>query len=273
MGRKFRIFTNKDVMDSSELSKKKGAIEQMKYAHNKCFDKKDINFKINYDTLEFTSFKDYSTFMTLVKIFQQSNSTYNNYHIPESIQDGLKSQLYSDDLIMYAKKCSNFDCSEQFERTLDTTVSDNPRLYNHGEIFKVNMSNHQFPAKIKLGDCVTNNDEYNTNECNTCFGNCNCSIYDVVYPSQYEFLNYTTNANPACSFTVDSSCIDASKKQMDSFSVFPRHTKCDSDILPHIHYEKEEMVPKITGCGINSKMHHLILIKEQQMSCCRFNKL
>jgi len=268
MGRKFRIFSNKDVMDSSELSKKKGAIEQMKYAHNKCFNKKDINFKINYDTLEFTNFKDYSTFMTLVKIFQQYKSSYNNYHIPETIQDGLKSEMYSDDLIMYAKKCSNFGCDNQFERTLDTTVYDNPNLYDHGNIFKVKMTNNQFPAKIKLGECDENDNAHN---CNSRFMNCECSDYEVVYPSQYDFLNYTSNTDPSCSLTVDSSRIDASKKQMDSFSVFPRHKKCDSDLLPYINYEKDELVPKITGCGINSKMHHLLLIKEQQMNCCRYN--
>lgn len=293
MGRKFRQFTNKEIMNSSELSKKRASTEMMKYAHNKCFNKKDINFKINYNTLEFTNFKDYSTFMDLVKIFQtydlkrnnccnglQDSPCDNTYgfciqhssQIPERIVDGLKSHVYSDELIMYAKNCSYYK-DGPFEQTADTTVSDNPTLYEHGHIFKVKMGQQfQFPAKIKLGECDTINEAPDIKMCNAPFGNCRCADYEVIYPSQYNFLKYDTNSDTRCSKNMDNSCIGASKTQMKSFSVFPRHKKIDPDLLPYIRYEKDELAPKIKlGCGINARMHLMLLQKEQQVAG-RYNK-
>lgn len=298
MGRKFRIFSNKDVMNSSELSKKRASTEILKYAHNKCFGKKDINFKINCNTLEFTNFKDYSTFISLVKIFRQYNQKSNtclcnptesfphayglclsnNYCLPETISDGLKSQVYGDELITYAKKCSaNNNCEEYFEKIFNTQVSDNPHLSNHGHVFKVNIHdpNISHQTKIKLGTYLTTSEENNTYNCNTYLRDRVCSVYDVVYPSQYQFLNYTTNTHPRHADKIDTLCIEASKQHIKSFSVFPRHNTCkyEDDVIPYIQYEyeKDNLAPKITGCGINSRMHELLLLKEKQSTCCHFN--
>ena len=298
MGRKLRVFSNKEVLNSSELSKKKASTEIMKYAHSKFHNKKDINFKVNYNTLEFTNFKDYSTFMDLVKIFQTYNLEYNNCcnglqdspcnningfclqhnsQIPLNIVDGLKSHVYSDELIMYAKNCS---CSEYgaFERTTDTTVYDNSNMYDHGHVFKVKMGqNFKFPAKLKLGECSTINEPPEIKTCYTSFGGCQNADYEVIYPSQYNFLKYTANDDHTnCSKNVDPACIGASEKQMKSFSVFPRHKKEYKNMLPeYIKKCKNKPHEPIKTCGINNKMHSLLLRKEKELrkyGNCNFKK-
>ena len=299
MGRKFRPFTNKEIMDSSELSKKRASTEIMKYAHSKSFNKQDINFNINYNTLEFTKFKDYSTFMDLVKIFQTYSLKYNNCcnglqntpsntcgnnkygfclqhnsQIPERIIDGLKSHVYSDELIMYAKNCACTNSAyAPFERITNTQAYDNPSLYEHGHIFKVKMGQHfQFPAKIGLGDCTIINDAPEIKSCSSSYGGCNTANYDVIYPSQYNILKYRANDDVNnCQDKNDASCVRASQKQMDAFSVFPRHKPHDPR-LPKYKKENIGIIDNPCGCGIRSKMHSLLLQKEKDLNnCCGTN--
>lgn len=293
MGRKLRVFTNKEIMNSSELSKKRASTEIMKYAHSKSFNKQDINFNINYNTLEFTKFKDYSTFMDLVKIFQTYSLKYNNCcnglqnslcdneygfciqhssQIPERIVDGLKSHVYSDELIMYAKNCA---CTNSqyapFERITNTKAYDNPSLYEHGHIFKVKMGQHfQFPAKIGLGECTIINDAPEIKSCSSSYGGCNSANYDVIYPSQYNILKYSTNDELNCQDKNDASCVTASQKQMNAFSVFPRHKPHDPR-LPKYKKENVGVINNPRGCGIRSKMHCLLLQKEKDLDNCRSN--
>ena len=175
---------------------------------------------------------------------------------------------------MYAKNCS---CSPEygaFERTTDTTIYDNPQMSNHGHVYKVKMGqNFQFPSKIHLGQCSTINEAPEIKTCYTPFGDCKNADYKVIYPSQYNFLRYTNNDDGNCSKNVDQACIGASEKQMKSFSVFPRHKKEYKDALPKYIKQHEESKPqKVRSCGVDSKMHLLLLKKKEEIqnNCCHY---
>lgn len=264
MGR-HRFFLNKDVLDSSEFSKKRASTEIMKYTQTKNVNKKDNNFQIDYNTLEFIKFKDYEMFMNLVKIFQTYDYKYNNCdcglrstscndfnnfclehasEIPEHIMDGLKSYIYNDELIMYAKNCKNSRFG-YFERITDTEKYDNQNLYDYGYTYKSkNGQNFEFPSKIYLDRCSVINDPPTAKQVNESqFGN-----YSTFYPSQYEFLRYSTNK----------SCIDASKKQMDAFSIFPRHSS-------KLDFNNSDTTCN-SKCGISSKMQYLLKRKKDEMA-------
>ena len=103
---KYRYSVNKDIMDSSEYTNKRSCVETMKYAESKNINKKDKNFKIDYNTLQFTNFNDYSTYISMIKTFQTYNKKYYNYsNNVATIKDGINSYICNDDVVMYAKNC------------------------------------------------------------------------------------------------------------------------------------------------------------------------
>ena len=125
----------------------------------------------------------------------------------------------------------------------------NPSLYNKKELLNYGYTKHlkkeqinKFPDKIYLDNICYDEDKKEINK-----NDCNGFNYNIHYPSQYESLSYFTNDFKNCKKNED--CIHASKKQMDAYSIFPRHS---------IHNNIKDDVTKPTKCGISSKMEHLV---------------
>lgn len=251
MGR-YRSFVRNEHMNSSELSKKRASTEIFKYTHNKFYNKKDITFNINYNTLEFTSFRDYSTFMDLVKIFQTYSNIHHDVTFPQTINEALKSHIYSSEMLICAKQYAN----QSIEIT-NTHVYDNPTLYNHGHIFKVNVgTKFQFPSKIYLDMCTPSHPQIIPH-----YESCMEPEHIMTFPSQHNFIS--------CSIVneLDESYHHTIQPHTKAYAVFPRHTKT-THVYP-ISTPRCETNDKT--CGIALRMKHLVQLKLKKQTCCNTN--
>ena len=112
MGR-FRVFSKKETLSSSDLNQRKNGDEMMKYLRSKAPKKLDNNVIVNYHNLEVIYFKSYQAFMNATKSYYDHLSCcYECGDTPVKLEDGVHSEICYDELYQHIKDCDKNDCKE-----------------------------------------------------------------------------------------------------------------------------------------------------------------
>ena len=172
MGR-FRIFSKHKTIDSSEYNRELNAKSFYSYSRLKSPCKDDNNFKINYDTYDVDTFKDYDTFLKFSRGMSLLNPSLNcNCDIPINLDQGIEAILYYPVSTTGTYNCMCCDVNKCKEIT--------GKLYPHGYVNnKVLRKLVKFPNRINVYCCKDNvdNPKYKIYKCHNNSIYCGCKHY------------------------------------------------------------------------------------------------
>ena len=227
MGR-FRTFSKHKTMDSSEYNRDLDAKSFYSYSRLKYPDKKDENFRVNYQTYDIDYFKSYDTFLKFSRGMSLLNP-YTNFYcdIPTNLDQGIEALIYYPDSQATAHNCKLFSCNckcydllEDVNKCKEITG----RLYPYGYVNNNTLGRYaEFPSRVNVFSCADKIEGPKYKICR-CRGenDCGCKTYQEMFPTQYKFIFYNKN----CITDKTESGVNCEKdkeKYMNAFSVFPKN--------------------------------------------------
>jgi hypothetical protein len=261
------IFYKPPFITSSEYTNQKKQQNQIKYIYSKPHNKSDPNFQINYNNMQIKNYNNYESFLNVSKAFQTYSICPQNIscNTPLSnINDYQHSYIDNKKQHILVKNCNinHCDCYNLINNTTKCT-----NQYTHAVNNNVNIDyNYQFPSNIFLQNKFCLDSKKSNCEtlpyCNntTHYGGCNCSNYNITFPTPNEFITYTQNNDPNC--LKKNNCVETKQIQMDAFSMNP------VQLFTNNCFNKVSQINQ--KCSISSKMQNIQ--KQSTTTTSKFNK-
>lgn len=234
---KFRNFSKKQTIDSSEYSRKKSSLEIIKNArslYNNSHNSKQ--YVINFNNANIEWYISYDIFRKFVEGFYIIEPSCNQIaaSAPLTIDNARTSEINYDDMFEYVKDEFYESHCTKYDKLLKVSIcrEESNILYSYGTYFAgKERKTYNFPIQVNLSKCNTSQDPYQwINHCeepiNTtcCESNNPIKQHQHMFPSQYKNYYYSHN-HKTHPHNKDGKYIYTNYIHELPFSIFPRHCK------------------------------------------------